>query len=114
MPFRKTDKVLIPTFFVVPQSSDWMATRRFPIVQSPGDSSRLPENLLEDLCLTWYRYQMLDAFMGLFYTFFTTIAILYGLKAVHSIFKRGWTPVFREGDGHGRCRLEATPQHFYH
>jgi len=59
------------------------------------------------------KYQMLDAFMGLFYTFFTTIAILYGLKAVHSIFKRGWTPVFREGDGHRRWRLEATRQHFY-
>jgi hypothetical protein len=50
MPLRKVDKVLIPMFFVVLQSSDWTATRRFPIVPSPGESGKLPENLLEDLC----------------------------------------------------------------
>jgi hypothetical protein len=55
---------------------------------------------------------MLDAFMGLFYTFFTTLAILFGLKAVHSIYKRGWAPVFRKADDDRRWRLEATPQHF--
>jgi len=33
---------------------------------------------------------MLDAFMGLLYNFFTTLAILYGLKSVHSIYKRSW------------------------
>ena len=58
---------------------------------------------------------MFDAFMGLFYTFFTTIAILYGLKAVRSIFKRNWmAPVFGQGDdnnNNNRPKLEATPQH---
>lgn len=49
VPLRKVDKVLIPIFFVVLQLSDWTATRRFPIVPSPGDSGKLPENLLENL-----------------------------------------------------------------
>jgi len=47
---RKADEVLISMFFVVLQSLDWTATRRFPIVPSPGDSGKLVENLLEDLC----------------------------------------------------------------
>jgi len=55
---------------------------------------------------------MLDAFMGLFYTFLTTLLILYGLKIVHSIYKRRWAPVFSKSDDDRRWRLEATPQHF--
>jgi hypothetical protein len=54
---------------------------------------------------------MLDAFMGLFYTFFTTLAILYGLQAVRSISKGRWTPVFRGSNRNRRWKLEATPQH---
>ena len=54
---------------------------------------------------------MLDAFMGLFYTFFTTLAILYGLKAVRSIFKGKWAQVFSQADEDRKLKLEATPQH---
>jgi hypothetical protein len=63
--------------------------------------------------LTWCRYQMLDAFMGLFYTFFTTLAILCGLKAIHSIFigKGKWVPLFKDANKKRRRKLEATPQH---
>ncbi|KAE9371133.1 Rh-like protein/ammonium transporter [Stipitochalara longipes BDJ] len=57
------------------------------------------------------RYQMLDAFAGLFYTLFTTLAILYGLKAVRSIFKKKWTPVFKNVNKNRRWKLEATRQH---
>lgn len=59
------------------------------------------------------RYQMLDAFMGLFYTFVTTLLILYGLKAVRSIFKRSWAPVFKKAETERRWNLEATPQHVW-
>ncbi|KAH8747820.1 ammonium transporter AmtB-like domain-containing protein [Hyaloscypha sp. PMI_1271] len=58
------------------------------------------------------RYQMLDAFAGFFYTLFTTLAILYGLKGVRSIFKRKWmAPVFTGNNTNRRWKLEATPQH---
>jgi hypothetical protein len=36
-PLGKGNKVLIPMFFVVLQSSDWTGTRRFPTAPSPGD-----------------------------------------------------------------------------
>jgi hypothetical protein len=55
---------------------------------------------------------MLDAFMGLFYTFSTTLTILYGLKAVHSIYKKKWVPVFTNANDDRKWRLEATPPHF--
>ena len=54
---------------------------------------------------------MLDAFAGFFYTLFTTLAILYGLKAVRSIFKGKWTTVFAEVNRNRRWKLEATRQH---
>ena len=57
---------------------------------------------------------MLDAFAGFFYTLFTTLAILYGLQAVQSIFKGKWTPAFEEvpeGERKKRWKLEATRQH---
>jgi len=58
------------------------------------------------------RYQMLDAFAGLFYTFFTTLAILYGLKTVRSIAIRKWmAPVFGDAKKKRRWKLEAIPQH---
>jgi hypothetical protein len=62
--------------------------------------------------LTSGRYQMLDAFSGLFYTLFTTLAILFGLKAIRSIFKGKWmAPVFRDNNKSGRLKLKATLQH---
>ena len=61
--------------------------------------------------LIFRRYQMLDAFMGLFYTLFTTLAILYGLKVVRSIWKWKWAPVFQQADEDAKWKLEATPQH---
>jgi hypothetical protein len=96
---------------VVLPLSDWMATQQYQIVRLPGDFGKFFENLVRNLILTWCRYQMLDAFMGLFYTFFTTLAILYSLKAVRSIFKGKWAPVFKNANKKGRWKLEATPQH---
>jgi hypothetical protein len=50
---------------------------------------------------------MLDAFAGLFYTFFMTLAILCGLKILLLLrFRGSWTPLF-ESVQH---RLEATAQ----
>jgi hypothetical protein len=55
---------------------------------------------------------MLDAFAGFFYTLFTTLAILFCLKAVRSIFKGKWmAPVFTDTNTNRRWKLEATPQH---
>jgi hypothetical protein len=54
---------------------------------------------------------MLDAFMGLFYTFFVTLAILYSLKVVRSIFRREWSAGFKKPKEKRRWRLEALPQH---
>lgn len=96
---------------LVLQLSDWTATQLYRIVQLLGDSGKLFRRLFRGVLLTCYRYQMLDAFAGLFYTFFTTLAILYGLQAVRSIFKRRWTPVFRDANRNRRWKLEATPQH---
>lgn len=57
---------------------------------------------------------MFDAFAGLFYTFFVTLAILFGLKAVRSIFKRKWmAPIFRDTKEIPRWKLEANPQHIW-
>jgi hypothetical protein len=53
---------------------------------------------------------MLDAFAGLFYTFFMTLAILYGLKILRSIFNCRWEPLFEKGKP-VRDKLEATVQH---
>ena len=50
---------------------------------------------------------MLDAFAGLFYTFFMTLAILYGLKILRGIFRWRWDPLFEQV----RDELEATVQH---
>jgi ammonia channel protein AmtB len=52
------------------------------------------------------KWQMLDAFMGFFYTFVVTLAILYGLKFTRLLksFKRVET---------GRLILYATPQHVW-
>jgi len=49
---------------------------------------------------------MLDAFAGLFYTFFMTLAILYGLKILRRIFCRR-EPLFEPV----LDKLEATVQH---
>lgn len=54
---------------------------------------------------------MLDAFMGLFYTFFVTLAILYGLKIIRSIFCGRWSAGFKEAQEAGKWKLEAIPQH---
>ena len=54
---------------------------------------------------------MLDAFSGLFYTLFTTLAILFGLKAVWSIFRKKWSSVFADVNRNRRWKLEATRQH---
>jgi Amt family ammonium transporter len=51
---------------------------------------------------------MLDAFIGLFYAFFITLAILFGLKAFRSIFKRKWALVFINEIRNREWRLEAT------
>jgi hypothetical protein len=53
---------------------------------------------------------MLDAFAGLFYTFFMTLAILYGLKILRSIFRCGWEPVFDKNKP-VRDKLEAAVQY---
>lgn len=53
---------------------------------------------------------MLDAFAGLFYTFFMTLAILYGLKILRGILRCRWEPLF-EKDKLVQDKLEATVQH---
>lgn len=53
---------------------------------------------------------MLDAFAGLFYTFFMTLAILCGLRILRGIFGGRWGPLF-ERDKPVRDKLVATVQH---
>jgi Amt family ammonium transporter len=55
---------------------------------------------------------MLDAFAGLFYTFFMTLAILYGLKMLRSIFRGRWEPVF-DKNKLVQDELEATVQYIW-
>ncbi|KAH8755208.1 ammonium transporter AmtB-like domain-containing protein [Hyaloscypha sp. PMI_1271] len=58
------------------------------------------------------RYQMLDAFAGLLYTFFVTMAILYGLKILRSIFRCRWEPVF-DSKRPVQDKIEATVQYMW-
>ena len=99
--------------FVVLQLSDWTDTQQYQIVLLLEDFGKLLEIVSWNVTLTCCRYQMLDAFAGFFYTLFTTLAILFGLKGVRSIFKRQWwAPVFTtETNANRRWKLEATPQH---
>jgi len=60
------------------------------------------------------KYQMLDAFMGFFYTFLVTLVILYSLKVVRSVFYKTWSAGFKEAQeeqGARKWKLEAIPQH---
>jgi len=53
---------------------------------------------------------MLDAFAGLFYTFFVTMAILYGLKLIRCIFHCRLEPVF-DSKRPVQDKIEATVQY---
>lgn len=55
---------------------------------------------------------MADAFAGLFYTFFVTMAILYGLKILRSIFRCHWEPVF-DSNRPVQDKIEATVQYIW-
>ena len=58
--------------------------------------------------------------MGFFYTLFVTLAILFGMKIIRSIFKRKWDAGFKETEKDSKeakkdrkWKLEATPQHLW-
>lgn len=96
---------------VVLQLSDWTGTLRFRIVLLPGGFGKSQESFSRRVKLTCYRYQMLDAFAGLFYTLVTTLAILFSLKAVWSVIRGKWAPVCKDTNKTKRWKLEASIQH---